>query len=175
MSSLPTGLWVSFPEESRSVRVMICTSLSTSFFFASSLCFSLLSLSHGANEVLWFLFLFLIHPQKGQIQHYTKAELSRVFAFAAPAIWLWLVIKRTMFLLFREVPYWVSWFNVSWQLSTMQPLAHQDIRCQWTSRLIPLLVSLLSSARFCCIFLKVASLIHFNVGIQVAAMRNWRS
>lgn len=83
--------------------------------------------------------------------------------------------KTPMFLLFREVPYWVSWFNFSWQLSLMQPLAHQDICCQCPSRLFPLLVSLLPSARFSCAFLKVASLTHGNVGTQVAEMRNGRS
>lgn len=94
---------------------------------------------------------------------------------AAPAVSLSLVIKNTMCLLFREVSHWVSWFKASWQLSTMQPLAHQYIGCQCPSRLIPLLVSLLPSTRFCCAFLKVTSLTHGNVGSQVAAVRNWRS
>lgn len=42
---------------------------------------------------------FLIRPQKGQIQHYAKAELSSVFAFAALTLSLSLVIENTMFLL----------------------------------------------------------------------------
>lgn len=114
---------------------------------------------------------FLIRPQKGQIQHYAKAELSSVLAFAALTLTITSDRKYHVFTAF----YWVLWLNVSWQLSTMQPLAHQDFGCQGPSWLSPLLVSLFSSTRFCCAFLEVTSLTQGNVGTQVAAMRNLRS
>lgn len=99
-----------------------------------------------------------------------KGWAIKCVCFCCP-VSLSVVIKNTMFLLFREVPYWVSWFNSSWQLGTMQPLAHQAIGCQWTTSLIPLLVSSLSSARFYCDFLKVTSLTHGNISTRVAATR----
>lgn len=151
------------------------------YFFLHLLFLCLFSMLQPVQFIMWGQLSvvipvpFIIHPQKGQIQHYAKAELSSVFAFPALTLSLSLVIENTMFLLFRDVPYWVLWLNVSWQLSTMQPLAHQDFGCQGPSWLTPLLVSLFSSTRFCCAFLEVTSLAQGNVSTQMAAMRNWRS
>lgn len=94
---------------------------SNAFYFSFNLFFlCLFSILQPVKFVTWgqlsivISFPFLIHPPKGQIQRYAKAEQSSVFVFAALTVSLSLVIKTPMFLLFREVPYWVPWFNFSW-------------------------------------------------------------
>lgn len=68
---------------------MVSTSLSTSFFFFFFCLFSMFQpvkfITRGELSIVIYM-PFKIHPQKAQIQHYAKAKLSGVFAFAAPTV-----------------------------------------------------------------------------------------